>query len=77
MRQFVVTIIIFTVIFVAAFSVKLLGRENQNTSHSAVVPSNRVARGIAGLLLAFPAIFPASATLIEKHEKQERKKKMV
>lgn len=27
--------------------------------------------GIGGLLLAFPAIFPASATLIEKHEKKE------
>ena len=30
---------------------------------------------IAGLLLAFPAIFPASATLIEKHERQEKEKK--
>jgi len=29
---------------------------------------------IGGLFLAFPAIFPASATLIEKHE-QERKQK--
>jgi len=31
--------------------------------------------GVGGLFLAFPAIFPASATLIEKHEtekKQER-----
>ena len=28
--------------------------------------------GIGGLFLAFPAIFPASATLIEKHEKQKR-----
>src|SRR5947207_14541964 len=27
---------------------------------------------IGGLFLAFPAIFPASATLIEKHEKQEK-----
>lgn len=45
MRQSVVTIIIFTVIFVAAFSVNLSGREDQNTSHSAVAPSNRVARG--------------------------------
>jgi hypothetical protein len=26
--------------------------------------------GIGGLFLAFPAIFPASATLIEKHETQ-------
>ncbi len=30
---------------------------------------------IGGLFLAFPAIFPASATLIESHEK--RKKKLV
>ena len=30
---------------------------------------------IAGILLAFPAIFPASATLIEKHEKQQKEKK--
>jgi hypothetical protein len=30
---------------------------------------------IAGLLLAFPAIFPASATLIEKHERQEKERK--
>jgi hypothetical protein len=29
---------------------------------------------IAGLLLAFPAIFPASATLIEKHEKQKKER---
>jgi hypothetical protein len=29
---------------------------------------------IAGLLLAFPAIFPGSATLIEKHEKEEKEK---
>jgi hypothetical protein len=27
---------------------------------------------IAGLFLAFPAIFPATATLIEKHEKQRK-----
>jgi hypothetical protein len=25
--------------------------------------------GVAGIFLAFPAIFPAGATLIEKHEK--------
>jgi len=30
--------------------------------------------GIGGLFLAFPAIFPASATLIEKHEKQTKEK---
>ena len=29
---------------------------------------------IAGLLLAFPAILPASATLIEKHERQRKEK---
>lgn len=28
--------------------------------------------GIGGLFLAFPAIFPASATLIEKHEIQKK-----
>jgi hypothetical protein len=28
--------------------------------------------GIGGLFLAFPAIFPASATLIEKHDKQKK-----
>jgi hypothetical protein len=27
---------------------------------------------VGGLFLAFPAIFPASATLIEKHEKQRK-----
>ncbi len=30
--------------------------------------------GVGGLLLAFPAIFPASATLIEKHEKQKKER---
>ena len=29
--------------------------------------------GVGGLFLAFPAIFPATATLIEKHEKQKAK----
>ena len=29
--------------------------------------------GIGGLFLAFPAIFPASATLVEKHQKQKKK----
>lgn len=28
--------------------------------------------GIGGLFLAFPAIFPASVTLIEKHEKEKK-----
>ncbi len=30
--------------------------------------------GIGGLFLAFPAIFPASATLIEKHERERKRK---
>lgn len=30
--------------------------------------------GVAGLFLAFPAIFPASATLIEKHEREKKEK---
>jgi len=29
---------------------------------------------VGGLFLAFPAIFPASATLVEKHEIQKKKK---
>lgn len=28
--------------------------------------------GVGGVFLAFPAIFPASATLIEKHEKEKK-----
>jgi uncharacterized membrane protein (GlpM family) len=30
--------------------------------------------GIAGLFLAFPAIFPASATLVEKHERERKQR---
>jgi len=30
---------------------------------------------IGGLFLAFPAIFPASATLIEKHQKENKERK--
>jgi Protein of unknown function (DUF3147) len=30
--------------------------------------------GVGGLFLAFPAIFPASATLIEKHENQKKER---
>ena len=30
--------------------------------------------GLGGLFLAFPTIFPAGATLIEKHEKQKKEK---
>jgi len=36
------------------------------------VIAKKYGAGVGGLFLAFPAIFPASATLIEKHE-QERK----
>jgi hypothetical protein len=31
--------------------------------------------GVGGLFLAFPAIFPASATLIEKHERERKQNK--
>lgn len=34
--------------------------------------AKRFGPAVGGLFLAFPAIFPASATLIEKHEQQER-----
>ena len=30
---------------------------------------------VGGLFLAFPAIFPASATLVEKHQRQQKEKK--
>jgi len=30
---------------------------------------------VGGLFLAFPAIFPASATLVEKHEKEKKAQK--
>ena len=30
--------------------------------------------GVGGLFLAFPAIFPAAATLIEKHEKEKKER---
>ena len=33
--------------------------------------------GIGGLFLAFPAIFPASATLVEKHERERREEEGV
>lgn len=29
---------------------------------------------VGGLFLAFPAIFPASATLVEKHEKEKKRR---
>ena len=34
--------------------------------------ANKWGPGVGGLFLAFPAIFPASATLVEKHEKQKK-----
>ena len=34
--------------------------------------ANRFGPAVGGLFLAFPAIFPASATLLEKHEKEKR-----
>jgi hypothetical protein len=33
--------------------------------------ARRYGPGVAGLFIAFPAIFPAGATLIEKHEKEK------
>jgi hypothetical protein len=34
--------------------------------------ANKWGPGLGGLFLAFPVIFPASATLVEKHAKQEK-----
>ena len=39
---------------------------------TAGIIARRFGPGIGGLFLAFPAIFPASATLIENHEKQRK-----
>ena len=36
--------------------------------------AKRFGPGIGGLFLAFPAIFPAGASLIEKHEKEQKEK---
>lgn len=36
------------------------------------VIAKKYGAGIGGLFLAFPAIFPASATLIEKHEEKRK-----
>jgi len=41
----------------------------------ACIVAKQFGPGIGGLFLAFPAIFPASATLIEKHEKQKKEEK--
>jgi hypothetical protein len=42
---------------------------------AAGIIAKRFGPGIGGLFLAFPAIFPASATLIEKHETQKKEEK--
>ena len=39
---------------------------------AAGIIAKRFGPGIGGLFLAFPAIFPAGATLIEKHEKERK-----
>src|SRR5579859_18855 len=39
---------------------------------AAGIIARRFGPGIGGLFLAFPAIFPASATLIEKHENEKK-----
>ena len=39
---------------------------------TAGIIARRFGPGIGGLFLAFPAVFPASATLIEDHEKQNK-----
>src|ERR1700761_3805605 len=36
--------------------------------------AKRYGPAVGGLFLAFPAIFPASATLVEKHEKQKKER---
>jgi hypothetical protein len=36
--------------------------------------AKRYGPGVGGLFLAFPAIFPAGATLIEKHEKEKKER---
>jgi len=41
---------------------------------SAGLIAKRFGPEIGGLFLAFPAIFPATATLIEKHEKQKKER---
>jgi hypothetical protein len=38
------------------------------------VLADRFGPSVGGLFLAFPAIFPASATLVEKHEEQKKRR---
>jgi len=42
---------------------------------AAGIIAKRFGPTLGGLFLAFPAIFPASATLIEKHESEKKKEK--
>ncbi len=39
---------------------------------AAALIANSWGPGVGGLSLAFPALFPSSATLVEKHEKQTK-----
>ena len=41
---------------------------------TAGIIAKKFGTGIGGLFLAFPAIFPAAATLIEKHENQKKQR---
>jgi Protein of unknown function (DUF3147) len=43
------------------------------TTVGAGLIAHRFGPEVGGLFLAFPAIFPASATLVEKHERQKKK----
>jgi hypothetical protein len=38
------------------------------------IVAKRYGPALGGLLLAFPAIFPAGATLVEKHEREKKEK---
>ena len=38
----------------------------------AAILAQRFGPAVGGLFLAFPALFPASATLMEKHERQKK-----
>ena len=43
------------------------------TAFAAII-ANHLGPGVGGLFLAFPAIFPASASLIQKHEREKKEK---
>ena len=44
---------------------------------SAGILAKKYGPTVGGLFLAFPAIFPASATLIEKHEREKKQKAFI